>query len=112
NSQITDNGTAPVSVVLMGGYSTLLANVNNQTNGLNNTYSGGTYVISGRISQPVGGTFGTGPVYIFPGGMVNPGGGANVTIPNNVFIAGNGTFENLGLGAIRMFNTANFTTQL
>ena len=99
NAAITDNNGQPVSVTIRGGYVTALNTAN--------TYSGGTYVLSGRLSQPTGATVGTGPIYVYPGGMMNPGAAADVTISNNLFIAGNGTTENNGLGAIRMFQNAD-----
>jgi autotransporter-associated beta strand protein len=80
----------------MGGYVTLTGV---------NTYTGGTYIHSGRISQSTANTFGSGPVYIFPGGQTN----SNGTFPTtNFFIAGNGTPEQGGLGALRLFGTATF----
>jgi len=103
SSAITDNGAAPVSVTVMGGYVTLTGT---------NTYSGGTYILSGRVSQPTGATFGTGPIHLFAGGHMNPGGGVNVTIPNDMFIAGNGTSENNGLGAVRMFQNTDGNSTL
>ena len=72
-----------------------------------NTFSGGLYILSGRWSQPNGTSIGAGPVYIFPGGLINPGAGTPVTIANNLFIAGNGSDENTGQGAIRMFQNTN-----
>jgi autotransporter-associated beta strand protein len=90
SAAITDNGAAPVSVTVQGGYMSLTGT---------NTHSGGTYILSGRVSQPNVSTFGTGPVYIFPGGQTNPG----VSLTNDFFIAGNGTAEGGGFGALRMF---------
>ncbi len=106
NSHITDNGSAKVSVVVTGGYVTPnAASVN--------TFSGGLYILSGRWSQPNGTSIGAGPVYIFPGGLINPGAGTPVTIANDLFIAGNGSDENAGQGAIRMFqNTSGNATQI
>ena len=100
NSNITDNGSAKVSVVLSGGYVTPNA-------ASANTFSGGLYILSGRWSQPNGTSIGEGPVYIFPGGLINPGAGTPVTISNDLFIAGNGSVENNGQGAIRMFQNTN-----
>ena len=106
NSAITDNGNTKVSVVVRGGYVT-------PAGGVTNTFSGGLYVVSGRWSQPNAGNIGTGPVYVFPGGMINPGAATPVTIANDLFIAGNGTTENNGLGAVRMFqNTTGNSTLL
>ena len=91
---------------MRGGYVT-------PASGATNTFSGGLYVVSGRWSQPNAGNIGTGPVYVFPGGMINPGAASPVTIANDLFIAGNGTTENNGLGAVRMFqNTTGNSTLL
>ena len=87
-----------MSVHGSGGYVTL-ANAN--------SYTGGTYILSGRVSQPTAVTFGTGPIYIFAGGEINPGANFPITFTNNVFIAGNGTPETGGLGALRMFQNTN-----
>jgi fibronectin-binding autotransporter adhesin len=100
NSAITDNGDTKVAVVVRGGYVT-------PAGGVTNTFSGGLYVVSGRWSQPNAGNIGTGPVYVFPGGMINPGATTPVNIANNLFIAGNGTTENNGLGAVRMFQNTD-----
>jgi len=96
NSAIKDNGPGVVSVTSMGGYATFAAT---------NTYSGGTYIDAGRISPSVVGSFGTGPVYIFAGAEVNPG----LPLANNFFLAGNGTAENAGMGALRLFGSARLT---
>jgi fibronectin-binding autotransporter adhesin len=100
NSAITDNGDTKVAVVVRGGYVT-------PAGGVTNTFSGGLYVVSGRWSQPNAGNIGTGPVYVFPGGMINPGAATPVTISNDLYIAGNGTTENNGLGAVRMFQNTD-----
>ncbi len=65
NSAITDNGGSRVSVVYEGGYFTPGATTVN-------TYSGNTYILSGRVSQPTGNSFGSGSVYIFAGAEINP----------------------------------------
>ena len=65
-SRIT--ATRKSAVVVRGGYVT-------PAGGVTNTFSGGLYVVSGRWSQPNAGNIGTGPVYVFPGGMINPGAG-------------------------------------
>jgi hypothetical protein len=106
NSAITDNGNTRVAVVVQGGYIT-------PASGVTNTFSGGLYVVSGRWSQPNAANIGTGPVYVYPGGMINPGASTPVTISNDLFIAGNGTTENNGLGAVRLFqNTTGNSTLL
>ena len=58
-STITDNGTGAVTVV-QSGVSTTQGNVAN-------SYSGGTYINSGRFRAQVVGAFGTGSVYTAPG---------------------------------------------
>jgi len=101
-AKITDNGTAPVAVIKAGSAPFKL--------GGHNTYSGGTYMIQGRIQLGGGfvGTanpdgFGSGPVYVFPGAYLylnpNPTGGP-IQFTNELFIAGNGT-QPEPLGAIR-----------
>jgi autotransporter-associated beta strand protein len=101
-AKITDNGTAPVAVIKAGSAPFKL--------GGHNTYSGGTYMIQGRIQLGGGfvGTanpdgFGSGPVYVFPGAYLylnpNPTPGA-ILFTNELFIAGNGT-QPEPLGAIR-----------
>jgi autotransporter-associated beta strand protein len=103
-SAITDNATvnstapAQVSVTVAGGYVTMNAA---------NTFSGNTYILSGRVSQAVTSTFGTGSVFIYPGGQVNTT-SAFATTP--FFIAGNGTPEQGGLGALRLFGTTTPAT--
>jgi fibronectin-binding autotransporter adhesin len=86
-SAITDNGTGPVSVVA-SGVSTTQANVLN-------TYSGGTYINSGRFRAQVAGAMGTGSVYTAPGAQAyfNVGNGV---FYNNVFLSGMGYWETGG----------------
>jgi autotransporter-associated beta strand protein len=96
NSNITNNGSAAVSVVYQGGYFT--------NNGIC-TYTGGTYILSGRLSQPIQTSVGSSPIYIFPGGEIND----NNNLTNDISIAGNGTPEGGGLGALRMFNAVKLT---
>jgi len=83
----------------------------------NNTYSGGTYIFEGRVSlagaeTKLGdqisnglanpGGFGTGPLYILPGGQWFASGlGNGVQFTNNIFLAGTGTFSD-DTGAIRL----------
>jgi len=101
---ITDNGTGPVTFVKVGMGSIKI--------GGHNSYSGGLYLLQGRVQftgaeigsaattgNPDGG--GTGPIYILPGCYLFPGGfptGASIT--NAIFIAGSGTPQEQ-LGAIR-----------
>jgi autotransporter-associated beta strand protein len=96
NSSITDNGSAPVTVVVAGAYVSLNGGGNAATT---NTYSGGTYILQGRVSQPGRYTFGTGPVYIVSGGQANIG-----TQPaNDFYLEGSGTVENQGMGVLRLY---------
>ncbi len=62
NATMTDNGSAPVTVV-QSGVSTTQAN-------FANSYSGGTYINSGRFRAQTVGAFGTGPIYTAPGASV------------------------------------------
>ncbi len=114
DAQIADNGTGPVTFVKAGVGSMKLRG--------HNTYSGGTYLLQGRV-QMVGGEIagnpggqglygnadacGTGPIYILPGAYLFPSGtgptnaaGQALPVTNAVFIAGNGTAGE-PLGAIR-----------
>ena len=84
-STITDNGTGAVTVV-QSGVSTTQANVAN-------SYSGGTYINSGRFRAQVAAAFGTGPVYTAPGAQAyfNVGNGVFLQQPLSV---GNGLLGN------------------
>jgi fibronectin-binding autotransporter adhesin len=97
--KVTDNGSGPVSIIKAGpGFFKLRGH---------NTYSGGTYVLQGRIqlsgsevgtSNPDG--IGTGPLYIFPGGyLFFAGTGSPIT--NKMYIAGDAARQEQGIGAIR-----------
>ena len=100
NSPIVDNGTGVVTVVKAGsGYASLNSA---------NSFSGGTYILGGRLRWNGSGCFSTGPVYIFPGGntYVNSG----TTITNAFFIAGSGTSQEKNIGAIRYGPGAAFFT--
>jgi fibronectin-binding autotransporter adhesin len=90
-SPIIDNGIGAVTVVKSGsGYAALSAA---------NSFSGGTYILGGRLRWNAQGCFSTGPVFIFPGGntYVNSG----TTITNAIFMAGSGTSQEPNIGAIR-----------
>jgi hypothetical protein len=105
---ITDNGSGKVSVVKTGPGPMKFRG--------HNSFSGNMYIIQGRIqmagSELPGGAavtanpdaFGTGDIYVLPGGQAFPSGsGGNATLPaitNNWFIAGNGVSDNVG--AIRL----------
>lgn len=108
---ITDNGpNGPVTVVKTGPGPMKFRG--------HNSFSGGMYIIQGRIqmagSELPGGAantanpdaFGTGPIYVLPGGQAFPSGSGGNTnagltaITNDWFIAGNGVSDNVG--AIRL----------
>ncbi len=100
DSQVVDNGTGAVTLVKAGPGFLKLRN--------HNSYSGGTYILQGRIQvdgslvggTPISDVFGTGPVFIFPGGNIFFSGTA-VPIPNEFFVAGNSTQQEPGIGCIR-----------
>ncbi|HSU53215.1 MAG TPA: autotransporter-associated beta strand repeat-containing protein, partial [Candidatus Dormibacteraeota bacterium] len=90
-SPIVDNGTGVVTVIKAGsGYAAL-----SSANG----YSGGTYILGGRLRWNAGNCFSTGPVFIFPGGNTYVNSGTTVT--NSIFMAGSGTSQEPNIGAIR-----------
>jgi fibronectin-binding autotransporter adhesin len=95
NSVITnDNGNAPVAVII-AGYVAMT--------GTGSSYSGGTYVTQGRDSANTS-TFGTGPVYVFPGGQVFLN--SSTTYTNSFYIGGFGSTEGGGFGALRMSSSS------
>jgi autotransporter-associated beta strand protein len=90
---VVDNGTAPVTVIKAGTGSMKLRG--------HNTYSGGTYILQGRLqiaqteNAGVGDAtkvFGSGPVTILPGGQAFLSGtwSAASPLPNSFTIAGRG----------------------
>ncbi len=88
-----DTGGVAVSVNIMG-YVVLSGA---------NTYSGGTFINQGRVQASSTGSFGTGPVFVYPGAeaFLNNNG----TFANSFTISGIGATESNGgqqLGAIRM----------
>ncbi|MEK7952468.1 beta strand repeat-containing protein [Luteolibacter soli] len=101
SSAIADDGANPVSVNILGYLSTTVAN----------TYSGGTYINQGRLQTGNLAAFGTGPVYIYPGGhaFLNTAG----NFSNNFFISGQGSSEasggGTGPGAIRLSTTSGIS---
>ena len=101
NAAITDNGSAPVTLVVAGAYVSFNGNTT-FAGETTNTYSGGTYILQGRVSQPNPYTFGSGPVYIVSGGQANMG----CQVPNDFYIEGSGTVENQGMGALRLYRAA------
>ncbi len=99
-SIVEDNGTGALTLVKAGAG-------NIKIDG-HNTYTGGTYILQGRVQMTGGengGTvnpdaLGTGPVYISPGGYLFPG---TFAMTNPFFIAGIGTGKE-SIGAIRFGN--------
>jgi autotransporter-associated beta strand protein len=99
--QVTDNGTGAVTLVKAGPGFLKLRN--------HNSYSGGTYILQGRIQldnsltggTPIFDAFGTGPVFIFPGGNIFFSGTSPGALPNEFFVAGNSTQQEPGIGCIR-----------
>ena len=102
--QITDNGSGAVAFVKQGSGSIKIDG--------HNTFSGGLYLLQGRVQfagsevsagggtpNPDGG--GTGPVYVFPGSYLFPSAlTATNPMPNPIFIAGIGDAQEQ-LGAVR-----------
>ena len=101
HASIQDNGSAPVTVVVAGAYVGFNGNTTFATM-TTNSYSGGTYILQGRVSQPNPYTFGYGPVYIVSGGQANMG----CQVTNDFYIEGSGTVENQGMGVLRLYRAA------
>ena len=103
NPVIADNGTGATTLVWSNAGST----TNSLTLNGANTYSGGTYIDSGRVvlgaSSTAGATagttasgpLGTGTVYIMPGADLNV---SSKTLTNNLVISGLGNSETTGNG--------------
>jgi autotransporter-associated beta strand protein len=100
DATIADNGSGTVSVVKAGSGAMKLRG--------HNTYSGGTYILQGRLqtagSEDANGTansdgLGSGPVYIWPGGQFYSSDIS--TIPNDFYISGTG-IPTENSGAIRV----------
>ncbi len=96
---ISDNGSGPVSFVKAGPGPMKLDG--------HNTFSGGLYLLQGRLQlagseigtgNPGGG--GTGPIYVYPGAELFPSGAGTIPITNNIFLSGNGVSD--GVGSIRL----------
>ncbi len=79
NSTITNNGLAPVYVIKSGNASALLTSTS--------TYTGGTYITSGRLAASATSGFGTGPVHVATGAGVLLAGGTHA---NDLFFSGRG----------------------
>ncbi len=103
NAAIEDNlGGGHVSVVYTGGGSDYI-------NNLGNTYSGGTYMIKGRVQCNQTNALGVGPVYISSGdaeiSLQNAGNG---DMPNNFFISPGSSYVGAQTeGAIRLQGTGS-----
>lgn len=93
NAVIADNGANGTVSVNVQGY------VNMATA---NTYTGGTYITTGRV-QASAGAFGTGSVVVNQNGHIFLN--ANATFTNDFYIRGFGSPESGGIGAIRMGGT-------
>lgn len=102
DSSIINNGVGAVTLVKAGPGYLKLRN--------HNSHSGGTYILQGRVQgennltggTPIWDVFGSGDVYIFPGGTVFFSGTAPAQpFPNRFFIAGSGTQQENGIGAFR-----------
>ena len=98
-SQITDNGSGAVTFVKAGPGPMKLDG--------HNTFSGGLYLLQGRLQfagTEIGtgnpGGAGTGPIYVYPGAELFPSGIGTLPLTNNIFISGNGVSD--GVGSIRL----------
>jgi autotransporter-associated beta strand protein len=100
DSQIIDNGSGSVTLVKAGPGFIKLRN--------HNSYSGGTYILQGRVqlanelagSGTLPDVLGTGDVYIFPGGNLFFS-GTGTSLPNRFFVAGGSTQQEPNIGCIR-----------
>ncbi|HUA66848.1 MAG TPA: autotransporter-associated beta strand repeat-containing protein [Alphaproteobacteria bacterium] len=108
NAVIKDNlGGGPVTVVYPGGGSMYI-------NALGNSYSGGTYMIKGRVQCNQTNALGVGPVYIASGdaeiSLQNVGNGV---MPNNFFISPGSSYVGANTeGAVRLQGTGSTGLQL
>ena len=92
NSVIADNGTGAVRLVKTGLAALAIGSAN--------TFTGGLYVADGRVHLNNAAAAGTGPITIVGSGQVFLS--QTATYANNFFIAGTGTTESNGNGAIRI----------
>ncbi len=99
NSIIENNGTGAVTVNEVGS-----VNYNQA-----NTYSGGTHIHFGEAYLQGGANFGSGPIYVYPGGRADFGGNNGVTVTNDFYIAGMGFMLANQPGAIKGTYTGKFT---
>ncbi len=98
-SSIVNNGSGVVRVTKDGEQTVRFTAAN--------SYTGGTYVLRGRLQLTGSGSLGTGDVYLmtdptnYSGGTVDVGG--NITLANNFFVSGSGyqgNLTSLGAGAL------------
>lgn len=99
NSVIENNGSGAVTVNEVGS-----VNYNE-----NNTYSGGTHIHFGEAYLQSGASFGTGPVYVYPGARADWGGNNGATVNNNLYLSGMGFVSANQPGAIKGTYTGKFT---
>lgn len=108
NAVIKDNlGGGPVSVVYPGGGSMYI-------NAAGNSYSGGTYMLFGRVQCNQTNALGVGPVYVAGGdaeiSLQNVGNGV---MPNNFFISPGSSYVGAATeGAVRLQGTGSAGLQL
>jgi fibronectin-binding autotransporter adhesin len=91
---VTNNGTGAVSVVTSGNAAVQL--------NVANSYTGGTFINSGRLRANAAGAFGTGDVYVGTGGQAYLNAG---TFANNFILSSKGFYEAATFfsgGAIRL----------
>ncbi len=105
NSNINDNGAGAVTLIKTG-FGDLKLGPTSTT--VPNTYSGGTFINSGRVNAAQAATnLGTGPVSVLLDGEVFLGG---FTYANNFTIAGPGTNESAAFGALRLASSTTTAT--
>ena len=84
NAAVNDNGSGAVKVNVLG----------DMVFKVSGTFSGGLYINQGRAQANTTGAFGSGPVYVYPGGSAFPWNSGNSgTFANNFFIAGYGSSQ-------------------
>lgn len=99
NSVIQNNGTGAVSVNEVGSINYDVAN----------TYSGGTHIHYGEAYLQSGASFGSGPIYVYPGARADFGGNNGATVTNSFYISGMGFVSAGQPGAIKGTYTGKFT---
>jgi len=101
NSTLGDNGAGAVTVNEVGSVNYNFAN----------TYSGGTHLHYGEAYLQGGASFGSGPIYIYPGARADFGGNNGVTVTNNFFVSGMGFVPGNQPGVVKGTYTGTFTGQ-